>query len=381
LWPTGDAFPCCATPLELPIGSVRQASLREVWNGEPMRALRLNMLADRPSAQCERCYEVERMGGASLRTFANQRFAHHAAKAAATAPDGSIDGLELAYIDFRFSNLCNFACRSCNPLLSSRWYEEDKILHGDSGLPKILKAGNDLLGQIDVDALEEVYFAGGEPLIMEEHYRLLELLIERRRFSVRLRYSTNFSETTWRGRDVMALWDRFESVEVGASLDGSGARGEFLRTGQEWPQVLANRARMFEVCPRARFFIAASLSLMNVLHLPDLHAEWLERRWIDASGLQITLVQTPWFLRIQVLPEALKQKVRQRYTDHLRQVVAPLGPAADGVRRDFESALRFLDDQDMSDQLHEFQGWSKKVDKLRGESFAAVFPELAELVA
>ena len=80
-----------------------------------------------------------------------------------------------------------------------------------------------------MDGLEEIYFAGGEPLIMEEHYRILKKLDERKMYHVRLKYNTNFSQMTFKKLDVMEIWNRFESVKIGASLDGMGKRGEYLR--------------------------------------------------------------------------------------------------------------------------------------------------------
>jgi organic radical activating enzyme len=44
-----------------------------------------------------------------------------------------------------------------------------------------------------IDYVEQIYFAGGEPLLMEEHYRILDELVQRKRFDVRLIYNTNFT--------------------------------------------------------------------------------------------------------------------------------------------------------------------------------------------
>ena len=79
---------------------------------------------------------------------------------------------------------------------------------------------------------------------MEEHYRILKKLDERKMYHVRLKYNTNFSQMVFKKLDVMEIWNRFESVKIGASLDGMGKRGEYLRKGQSWEQVEENRKRI-----------------------------------------------------------------------------------------------------------------------------------------
>ena len=91
-------------------------------------------------------------------------------------------------------------------------------------------------------ALEEVYFAGGEPLVMEEHERILRFLIDRRLFHVRLIYNTNFSVMAYRGSDFVRMWDRFETVRIGARLDAIRDE-DFRRTFSELSELMKPAAR------------------------------------------------------------------------------------------------------------------------------------------
>ena len=111
-----------------------------------------------------------------------------------TQPDGSADFI-IKYWDIRFSNLCNLACRSCGTWFSSNWYEDHKKLTGaPPNHAKIMKVGrssddiwNQMLDQFE--HVEQFYFAGGEPIIMEEHYRILKELDKRKMYHVRLIYN------------------------------------------------------------------------------------------------------------------------------------------------------------------------------------------------
>lgn len=384
VWPDGKVYPCCMADNSRPVGDLRRSSLAEAWNSEPMRRLRRNMLEGRPSPECSKCYELDKSGCSSLRRRANRDFARHAPRARQTRADGSAPGPLMAYLDVRFSNLCNFRCRTCCPELSSAWHADGQRLWGPIPRPALLTPTEDpqaLWDQLEplLPDLEEVYFAGGEPLLMEEHYRVLDRLIERRMFQVRLVYNTNFSTTTWRGRDVMESWDLFETVRVGASLDGMGPRGEYLRTGQSWERVLLNRERMFKACPRADFIVTSTLSLMNALHLPDFHEEWLRLGLVGPAGWHINMLLCPEEYRIQVLPPALRDQVLHRYTRHIEAVLEPLGEAGRDAAGQYRAALAFLDGEDRSAELPRLLARVRALDAIRGEDFRGVFPELASL--
>ena len=91
------------------------------------------------------------------------------------------------------------------------------------------------------DTVERIYFAGGEPLMMEEHYRILKRLIKMGRSEVVLIYNTNLSTLNLKKDSVLDLWPQFDRVVIEASLDGSGERGEFVRKGLVWEEWKENR--------------------------------------------------------------------------------------------------------------------------------------------
>jgi organic radical activating enzyme len=99
---------------------------------------------------------------------------------------------------------------------------------GDQAIIQGVEDADGLFDQLDslLPHIEEIYFAGGEPLLMDEHYRLLDRLAERGLFDTPLRYNTNFSETRYKGRDVFDIWAQFSNVKVSASVDATGGRGE-----------------------------------------------------------------------------------------------------------------------------------------------------------
>ena len=384
--PDGRVLPCCACAnWDRPFGSLRSATLAQLWNSAGIRRMRLNMLRGEGSPECRYCYRLEAGSGPSLRREVNERFRHRMAWTGETRPDGGLERLRMSLMDVRFSNLCNFRCRICGPGSSSGCYEDVRKLWGTPAHPKILtpmENPDELWRQIEplLPDLEEIYFAGGEPLLQDEHYRMLDLLIARRLFEVKISYSTNFSVMEYRGRDVMALWDKFKTVNVLASLDGMGERGEYLRSGMQWEQALRNRRRMLQVCPRAEFFVAPVLWIMNSLHLPDFHKEWLDQGLVNPGHWKFQMLLAPEEYCIQALPQALKRRVAERYERHIERLLGVLGAGEDDARC-YRSALTFMMARDESARLPRFRERTRQLDELRDERFAATFPELASLMS
>lgn len=384
--PTGDAYPCCGSIYrkDYVLGSTNQQTLREIWNGESMKELRLNMLDNKPSKNCARCYEQEQSGFFSMRNSANKHHGHHIKLVDSTAPDGSLDTFQMVYWDIRFSNLCNLRCRSCGPQFSSSWYQDQlKIAPDYANKHKSLifagKYETDLWEQLieHIDYVEQVYFAGGEPIMMDEHYRILEELEKRKKFDVRLIYNTNFTQTKLKDRTVFDYWKKFNSVAIGASLDGMGAHGEFIRKGTVWEEVEENRRLMMEICPKVDFYISATLSILNAWHLPDFHRAWVDKGLIRPADFNVNLLTDPKHYRIDIAPPEFKQRLKDRYQEH----IAWLSPH-DGLRRatnGYQSAINFMMATDNAHLLDTFWKKTNELDGIRGENILDIIPELAAL--
>lgn len=384
--PTGKVFPCCLHAYGLPpLGNLRESRLEQIWNSGEMKRIRRNMLEGKESPQCARCYELERTHFVSLRMESNERFSRHFPEVEATKEGGEVEGFRLAYLDVRFSNVCNFKCRYCNIGLSSSWHPDHAVLWGPphhEAVQTPTQDPEDLWRQIKplLPGVEMIYFSGGEPLLAPEHHKTLAELVRNDRFDVRLLYSTNFSLLDAHGADVLGIWKRFQHVHIAASLDGMGKRGEYIRKNQNWEQVVKNRERMLQVCPKASFSIAPTLSVMNVFHLPDFHWDWLEKGYIGLEDIFINFLFEPEEFSVQVLPQHMKKRVVETYERHIERVLTKYGSRAERVERHFRAALNFMTACDRTDLLGRFRQKTDKMDRLRGERFQDIFPELAELM-
>jgi radical SAM protein with 4Fe4S-binding SPASM domain len=431
-YPTGEVFPCCQSEMkDGPIGNAKNNTLAEIWNSPKQRKIRLDMLSETPNSACSRCYEQESAGFVSGRQSANKHHGHHINKIHSTTDSGELADMQLSYWDIRFSNLCNLRCRSCGHIFSSQWHQDQKKvtlksywnnvkgedwpvdppstmeefhalpenvrseLTNDFGseiiqhlkyvksLPVLFYAGRtetDMWEQLEphLDYVEQIYFAGGEPLLMEEHYNILDELARREMYHVRLTYNTNFTHTDLKERSVFDYWKKFKNMSVGASLDAMGPRAEYIRKGTNWKQIEKNRQQMLEICPDVDFYISPTVSILNALHIPDFHRNWVERGLIRAQDLNVNILQDPVHYRIDIAPPAYKQQLTEVYQDHIKWLKTqgdPLGRAIHG----FESAITFMNATDNTHLIDTFWRKTNELDSIRKEQCLDVLPELKAL--
>ena len=377
-YPTGEAYPCCHAEMAYPVGNTRFKTLEDIYRDAPMRELRKDMLNERFNPVCNRCYEQEESGFFSGRKSANKHHGHHIKRI-------DDDKFQMSYWDIRFSNLCNLSCRSCGHIFSSSWYQDQAQLAGgdwkdrNRALNYAGRTETDMWEQLvpHLDYVEQIYFAGGEPLMMAEHYNILDELERRGRFDVRLIYNTNFTHVQLKDRTVFDYWKKFDSVAVGASLDAMGPRAEYIRKGSNWNTVERNRMQMLETCPDVDFYISPTLSIMNALHLPKFHREWVKKGYIKPQDLNVNILQDPAHLRIDIASTKYKRVIQADYEDHLNWLRPqdPLQRATVG----FESAINFMTATDNSDLLTKFWSKTKELDDLRRENIFDVLPELRAL--
>ena len=382
-WPDGRAYPCCLAKAEHPVGNLKEQTMKEVWNAEPMREMRSNMLNDRPCKECGACYEQESHGFSSMRNNSNKNFGQHIDEVDHTLPDGSLPDFKLHYWDVRFSNICNLKCRSCGSIFSSRWYDDDVKLWGKALRPRVQFAGrhdDDIWEQMQehIPHLDQIYFAGGEPLIMEEHNRILKLLIEKGNTKVRLIYNTNLTELKYKRESVLELWKHFPSVCVAASLDDMGERAAVIRSGTNWAEVEQNIRDLKRECPHIDFMISPTLSIMNIWNFVNFHRYMVDQDFIRPGDLNVNILQGPKEYRIDNLPMDIKLEFKEQFEQHIEWL-----KDKDHIHRatgGFESAINFMMSGDSTEALQAFWENASDLDWSRNERIVDAVPELKRLL-
>jgi MoaA/NifB/PqqE/SkfB family radical SAM enzyme len=372
--------PCCESTEIL--GDCSKNSLEQIWNSDVTKQLRKDMLSGKKLNSCNSCYLKESLGRDSLRNSINRRFINQVNKIQYTKDDGFLADYNLNYLDARFNNLCNLSCRSCSPHSSSSWYQPAiAIGQIDKSVKALQIAGKhtyDVFDQViqHIDSLERIYFAGGEPMMIDQFYQIVEELDRRGRHEVELIYNINMTKLSLGGKSIFDTWKNFKKISVGASLDGEYQRGEYLRTGQDWNDVLCLRKKMLDNRPDIDFYISATTSILNALHLPDFHRSWVNQGLIKPEDFNIQLLFSPAYLRVDHAPIYLKNLIKEKYHVHLEWLRPrdSVGRATYG----FESVLNHLNNNKKFDPI-DFWNNINILDKYYGQDLVVTFPELADL--
>lgn len=377
----GSMLPCCSADDRRAIGNLKEHSVVELFNNDKFKKIRKNMLNERRSPECFRCYESEENAEelTSYRQNQNALFSHLKDELiAATDPDGTLNDIKIRYLDIRLSNICNLKCRTCGGRLSSLLAQEEKLLFNDSkNLNRALNSKERKLILTDIiqflPTVEKIYFAGGEPLIMSEHYEILDRLIDLGKTDVKIFYNTNFTSLSYKTTSVIDYWKQFSKIDIGASLDGHGQTVEYVRHGTNWNAIENNLQQVRTQVPHVKFTVTSTVSLLTVLSIIELQRMWHEQNKVDIGNFSIGFVNDSW-LNLQVLPADFKEKVSTKILDHV-QWLSGL-PNTEKLIKQWLSQNNFMLADDLTHMLPEMYRFTKLRDNFRNESFETVFPEI-----
>ena len=379
--------------------NLRDYTIEQVWNSEQMRQTRLQMLAGEKPASCLKCYQEEHNGIVSKRQWETVVWKERIdieEVVAKTAADGHLP-VDIPYFDLRLGNMCQLKCVMCSPHDSSAWIKEWKIQYPKY---KTIELQKDQQWDIDFDYtwyqkgvflqsmraqahnIKELYFAGGEPLLIPEHYKILEFMIETGAASLCVvRYNSNGLELP---EKLFELWNHFKQVKFNFSVDAVGARNDYIRYPSKWDNVVTNLKRLDDTPNNIVVNIACAVQLLNVMYVPEL-VQWknsMNFKKINlppyGAGLIGThLVYLPSYLNVRVLPKHVKDKVSanidyfcHRQTRNQEFVNNPYG-----LKR-WQGLVQYMNQADWSDKIPTLLDYLEVTDQQRGTDFRTIFPDL-----
>ncbi len=243
--------------------------------------------------------------------------------------------------------------------------------------------------------LKEVYFAGGEPLMIREHKKFIEEIIRQGyNYDIILRYNTNGILVD---EELIELWKHFKLVKVGVSIDAVGKRNNYIRFPTDWSKVEKNLHMLDNTPDNIQPSIATAVQIFNIKHLPDFIYWKLSSNFrkvnkqvnndIEVGGglVNMHLLYIPTFLSIQMLPKADKDEIKDSFmrfkgwleVNHNSSDFWQGNPY--GWRR-WEGMLNHMYAEDQSHLLPSFKEYVNKLDSIRKINAREVFPELAHLL-
>jgi len=319
--PIGSVRPCCLAEEEIVTDSgdkfdLMQHDLAAVSDSQYMQDLRQQFLAGQQPRTCRKCWNEERAGRTSKRMHTLDRLKH-----VVTDTEWTADAKPLQFLDLKLGNICNLKCRICGSWSSSTFateelqYVEDKK---SSFHYTMLRRGAwprenaQFWNQLDsiLDQIRYIEFTGGEPFMIQEHFDLLQGIVDRGiAGNVEIHYNTNGTQWPERAADI---WRHFKTVEVAFSIDDVNDRFEYQRTNAGWPEVCTNIQRFRDLrdqYPNIQLQVCSTVNAFNVMYLDTL-AQWIDQQAFDF--IYWNMLHEPYYFSIGSLPDAAKEQAIQR---------------------------------------------------------------------
>lgn len=363
---TGQSQVCCMS--EESFGNVKELGISNVYSkdNQKLTSFRKNMLDFGLPGSCINCSRPESYGNTSHRITSNKMFGH-----LLNDIDDLVDNEKIFLWDVRFSNLCNLKCRMCGPHASTRIAEEQKT---DTVLIKPFDEYNEFFEFFieNIDHVTEFYFCGGEPLIMDEHYKVLDLLIEHKKFDVALRYNSNLTTLKLKDKNVIDYWQQFKNVKVSASVDAGWEQLGYIRHGADWDTIVDNLSTIRYNTSHVELILGVAVNILNAFHIFRMYKYLVNRYLIKPN--EIYFIPVGGNMSLSCLPKLIKERVNEHWIEELN------GIKEQNVIDSAQALLQAMNSTDNYYMLPNFIAEVKDLDKKRNENFVEVFPELKELL-
>jgi MoaA/NifB/PqqE/SkfB family radical SAM enzyme len=379
--PVGTVRPCCLADDEIlddegnkfELGA---ADFSAIQNSNHMRELRGQFLAGQKPQTCRKCWNEERGGRTSKRMHTLDRLKH-------VLPDQewTADAKPLMFLDLKLGNICNLKCRICGSWSSSQFAAEEiawapREEQKQTYAYQMLRAGawprenTQFWSQIDsvINNIRYIEFTGGEPFMIQEHFAMLQGIVDRGiAHQVEIHYNTN---GTHYPEHAAEIWQHFKTVEIAISIDDIGERFEYQRTNAVWSEVEENIARFHSLRRKNSNIQLQCCSTVNVFNVRyiDRLAHWIASQHFDFVYWNI--MHDAWYFSIATLPDEVKQDL----DNYLSTAKIP-----EQFCKDFQGIRDFMNNGAPTDGFM-LRMKIADLDRKRGQDFAKVSPEMAELI-
>lgn len=396
----------CACCRSHPVGFIDKEKLEDIWNNDTMKRIRKQVLNNERPSECEPCFSLEDQGVESLRQRHIKGFIPEARvnlypNALDKLNDDYSMPFEIPTMELKLNNLCNLKCRMCHPMDSTSWNDWGEI-------KDFYKKENNIMFQIVEEhnlerkpfldkfqdspewwnSLEKllphfrrVEFAGGEPLMDPQHYRILEMLKPYGN-QIEIKYATNLSMLGKGDRNIYEYWPHFKSIAVNVSIDGIGDSYEYVRGNADWTTLINNIREIQKIPNISRIVGAVTVQVSNILVLDKIIEYFL-------NDLEIIFhthrVEYPNVLSAQVLPEPLKQLAIQRLEDikgkvHTFKYVQKEPKLLQYTLEQIQHNINYLQARDQNHLWEDCVEFNRRLDNTRKQSFLNVTPEFKKYV-
>ena len=323
-----------------------------------LQKIRQAMLAGERVSDCQNCYNYEDGGADSSRLRETQEWFNHF-----KITDPAQMPVELVYYDIRNDNLCNLSCRMCNPQFSSQLAKEYKEI---GWYVKEYPKSFGFTEVVDIKTAKRIYVAGGEPSLLPEFRKFLNLAVENNRTDIEIRMNTNVTNLN---KDYRELLSKFSNLNIVCSVDGYDQINKYIRWPADWNTILENVRGLQEITTHICFNI--TVGIWNISNLSKL-IFFLEKEFPGINVILINQIMHPPSQMVTAFPD---KDVAVADLELLKETRSYKNDASFKSKVDFYINTIKSTPIDLA-SLDEFFKFNDALDQSRGVKLADYIPEL-----
>lgn len=395
---------------------------RGLHNTPTKIAARDDMLKGIQTKECDYCWNIENLGKDH---FSDRHY--KSANAGWSWPNlhkikdiGLGENVNPTYLEVAFENVCNFKCAYCSPDVSSRWMEEVQK-HGGFLMPNgethhdlewLKKIGRypihwkDQNPYIDAfwkwwpelyQSLDTFRITGGEPLLSDNTWKILDYVIENPRKDFKLGINTNMGVPRKLVEKLCSkinqLHGKIKEVIIYTSAESIGEQAEYCRFGMDWELFNGNvHYLMLNTPPLVRLQVMTTVNILSVSRF-DWFLDWIGELRLAYGGrpnkrrvgFNVAYLRWPRHMSITLLDEEQKLRFAAKMESSIQKHNVNKSPDDNHVMtlEEVDQIRRLVDFMNSVEpdpyQLHALAVYFDEYDKRRGTDFLKTFPELTKV--
>jgi len=304
---TDGVVKCCSVSMET-LGNVNNESLENILStSTKLKQIRREMLDNKFPSNCSDCYHKEKHHQKlNFENISNRLYHVKILKDSPFKLYKDENQFELQQIDLRWRNTCNFACVYCDAEFSSVWAQFEGTR--DKMTNKAMDETFEFVKK-NIKNLKTIYMAGGEPLLIKENIKIIDLILEEQP-DLLLRINTNLSILNKKLYDKVK---QLKNVHWIVSAESTNERFNYIR----WPgkyEVLVHNLKKIQELPHKvsinmTWNVLCSYNILDFMD--DMLANGVHPNQFIMNHVTDPIEQSVWNITKSLRDQILKE-VKQR---------------------------------------------------------------------
>lgn len=387
-----------------------KANPSALHNTQYKKEIRQDMIDGKRPSECQYCWNIEDVGRLSDRHYKSSEGWANPSFSQCVQAGGKKD-VNPSYVEVSFESTCNFKCMYCSPQFSTKWLEEVKKY---GTYPTSDRSGSllwlrwedrfsipkekenpyiEAFWQWWPDLVKDLqYFrlTGGEPLLSQHTWRIVDELIAEPKSHLEFAINSNMGvPTPLVDRLVEKINELVRSVKsftLFTSVDTTGKQAEYIRYGLDYLKYFENIERVLSAVqtPIAVSFMITvnALSVVGMKDLMERVQELRKKYPMHHVGIDTPYLRNPPHMCVNVLTKDFSKYIDDCVSYMSSTVGKPHGFTDYEVNR-VDRIKSWFDGHDLTEkklkQLRiDFYKMYVEYDKRRATSFLETFPQYTD---